>query len=1773
MLCIPLKHYINTSDDTTLVDIFRWIGPVELGNSRHSFDKIEIGLLIIGLFILFQLFLFGTVFFVIFIKQQFPSKRLNRLFRGTIVLNFYVLFFPVHSFLVQSIERASRQESLLKVLDKQPFTILSVLLIVLNFLFSSIGTFTYSHIRNKDFFAKKNSNICGLTFLYKVIVPILLQCFDRDTAIKWVLVLLTGFYIILICYFFEVQLIFYNLRTVKLFALIEGNLVSCGLVIIATAIWDETTRMSVQLSVLVIWSLLLPYMALKSRWRLRQMLLDSLKLTSVNFKTETDHFRRMLALKWIFNEGCKTSWKSKKKDNNPLQLTMFGILRNHMVNCVREECHCKQIVINHAGYKNEDGDFSVNKLYMNEVIHTITMEYLKEGANQLKKENIFFDLAYFYLVKDDKFLLSYLTLRQLRSKKSKGYNIGRTTSTKLLEKMIEVTVKSKCGNSGSNKENLKIYELIKHNELSEEIKALMASQTQKQLSLWEFFNQSKWSATELFDKAKDIETTRLKIEQIWIEISNHDHKDIMIFLLYGLYSSIINNNFMKSEKLLKKIDVMNTIAINNTEFSLTNQTLYDTKNVLVSMSMDRERLGKVEACSRNIYETFGFKPQEVVGSNINMLMPNFLRKRHQSILLKYLTTTKESLFNNQRRSFGYTKKGHIFPLNIYLSVYPSLKNGLLYFGILRPINEFREYILLTNNGYIDGCTEIIASQLSLNLLKNKTHISDVCPELGRINGAFAFLFLQQLSEKFFTKQFDTKKSKKTEGDEDIDIIRDISWLKGENLHTSILDKGEKTNNFLLEHALDSPQRTVPMETIGLETTFRAVTTMENGAPDLKDLKRNSMPAFKKLQMMDSEENKVLYERFTLSGDVVEFYNSEKNKHYTYHVQIHEEVFGESVLRVLKLSHSYKQNSYGDFEADEAAERQLNPMYSTSRAISVNDKDIISIKPQLTENEEDSLLFNINIPNERTETVNNTLTGQVVYFKSGDNSPKSKFHYDGGSVTSRFNQTEYPSQLLKFHYDGGSATSRFQGEGGASITSRFKDYQVINEKEKSKDLLLPNGQKQGSDNFLNSFSRIQTLDKTRTQLMPQDNLGSNELNSKSFSLKRSAQMMPAETSGTQKPSKENAFVNTDPIKKFFKQHRTHIKKDFENSSNAGTSSSASSNRIFGAVERAFGELSKLNKYNYWFWLGVMICFAAFILLVVYFVIIKIELLKVMEDSQSLFHVGRRIDAFLELTRNNLILDLHLQNYITADRHEKDGVADYITYVHDELKNHVLTLNKENNILMEYVSDLSGILQHELYDDINGIKIVDTATGEITIRDLVTFDAVTKVVLFGTEIMSTPVNELASKQARITSVIENSFSELYPNLSEPYDIYAKKIDDDFGIMDNYFIICLGVGILGFVGFFIYSYLELKQLFRDTQRFWEALLRFELKKAEEHKAELKILLTGFQQNQSFNELFAEVNKVKEGDHPSVYSAIHKNGKSKEVFGFLKKSHDWRSSRTFLPTFIPLALIFIAFVVTLSASKILLSIQANMRNNFVEDLKIVFDAYHLQTETTALLYQYIRTDGLYTVRSESIDTALTNSIREISNINQFITDYKEQQDEGTVQLIQEDLCKSIFANRNQTLCYLLADGANSKGLAGIVSYLAHSISFAKEFFDLNQASATVIEDTLNLKNIKEIEMEFSFINIVFKQVEDNLHEDDTEEQNSFSTWFFVIVIIILIIECLIWIMLFRRAYSQLKIHKTHHTLVLKNIPVTLIWESKLIRTYIFTLFKGSVQSVKYSG
>ncbi|MCF4124570.1 PAS domain S-box protein [Methylobacterium sp. SyP6R] len=99
-----------------------------------------------------------------------------------------------------------------------------------------------------------------------------------------------------------------------------------------------------------------------------------------------------------------------------------------------------------------------------------------------------------------------------------------------------------------------------------------------------------------------------------------------------------------------------------------------------------DEAARIQSFSAAAVRQFGYAPEEVVGHNISLLMPEPYRSRHDSYMARYLATGERRIIGIGRVVVGQRRDGSTFPME--LAVGEMRSSGARYFtGFIRDLTE------------------------------------------------------------------------------------------------------------------------------------------------------------------------------------------------------------------------------------------------------------------------------------------------------------------------------------------------------------------------------------------------------------------------------------------------------------------------------------------------------------------------------------------------------------------------------------------------------------------------------------------------------------------------------------------------------------------------------------------------------------------------------------------------------------------------------------------------------------------------------------------------------------------------------------------------------------------------------------------------------------------------------------------------------------------------------------------------------------------------------
>jgi len=100
--------------------------------------------------------------------------------------------------------------------------------------------------------------------------------------------------------------------------------------------------------------------------------------------------------------------------------------------------------------------------------------------------------------------------------------------------------------------------------------------------------------------------------------------------------------------------------------------------------------GNILLFNQAAVKMFGYAAEEVVGKNVNCLIPTEVRARHDSQMHDFLERNGTNPMSANRVFSGQRRSGAVFPLNIALTEVETIGGGKNYIALLRDVSQQQE---------------------------------------------------------------------------------------------------------------------------------------------------------------------------------------------------------------------------------------------------------------------------------------------------------------------------------------------------------------------------------------------------------------------------------------------------------------------------------------------------------------------------------------------------------------------------------------------------------------------------------------------------------------------------------------------------------------------------------------------------------------------------------------------------------------------------------------------------------------------------------------------------------------------------------------------------------------------------------------------------------------------------------------------------------------------------------------------------------------------------
>ena len=167
------------------------------------------------------------------------------------------------------------------------------------------------------------------------------------------------------------------------------------------------------------------------------------------------------------------------------------------------------------------------------------------------------------------------------------------------------------------------------------------------------------------------------------EINNSKYLELYAYFLHD----VIHDEF-ESKRIAEKLDLMikNKNSTHELQDDRNDGFVEGSESLIITISGNRHNLGQVVSIGTEVKAFLKYKPSDVVGNKIDMLMPKFFAVNHDNYLKRYLDTGSAHIVGKKRNIYTLDRQGYLKGCSLFVKVLPDLSDGIQFIGMIREFD-------------------------------------------------------------------------------------------------------------------------------------------------------------------------------------------------------------------------------------------------------------------------------------------------------------------------------------------------------------------------------------------------------------------------------------------------------------------------------------------------------------------------------------------------------------------------------------------------------------------------------------------------------------------------------------------------------------------------------------------------------------------------------------------------------------------------------------------------------------------------------------------------------------------------------------------------------------------------------------------------------------------------------------------------------------------------------------------------------------------------------
>ena len=322
------------------------------------------------------------------------------------------------------------------------------------------------------------------------------------------------------------------------------------------------------------------------------------------------------------------------------------------------------------------------------------LEYLiKQGLKNFPKSaSLRLYLAYFqYFTLKTHWKPVYLLRQTFALKSSLMEEFAARRTLKIIE--LDLRIKEEQRRAEND---LDVIKVVTFSADYKEFMKTIARTVNMTLDFWIELSNQNPDSNKLMSLGSHILKQNLSIKGQFETLAKSEVRTSQMYSIFAGYIKLVMHDEENFSDVIDRVESRNKSGLSNIVSAsdlgknVQDRELAERMNAsmcVLEVSGNEDSLGEIRMVSNSVWNLFGYKPGELIGQNVDCLMPKFYAERHDLFMQRYLLQEKKTVMDVARVVFGLHRDGFINNFKLLLKYLPDLSEGIRLIGILTPCAE------------------------------------------------------------------------------------------------------------------------------------------------------------------------------------------------------------------------------------------------------------------------------------------------------------------------------------------------------------------------------------------------------------------------------------------------------------------------------------------------------------------------------------------------------------------------------------------------------------------------------------------------------------------------------------------------------------------------------------------------------------------------------------------------------------------------------------------------------------------------------------------------------------------------------------------------------------------------------------------------------------------------------------------------------------------------------------------------------------------------------